>query len=198
MAELTAGGATAQPVDRELFSLHPEDWRPERPSHRRQVTYLAFAFRRLLPDWFVAANMGVYWVPGEFEYPYMGPDVLVARNRPPGEDPPVFLTYEDGPLTLVAEVASPETRKLDRHNRDTTYVVELAVPWYLWIDLPRRVLELSRLVEGRDELVAPDDEGRIWCAELRLGFTWQADGGLVRVLAARGAAVPTPEELAAF
>jgi Uma2 family endonuclease len=196
MAEpiLAPDPATTQPVDRELFSLHPEEQRTERPSHRLQGNYLARALRRLLPEWFVAANMGVYWMPGELEYPYVGPDVLVARNRPSREDAAVYLTYEDGPLTLVVEIASPATRNLDRHKRDTDYAVELAVPWYLWIDRPRHVLELYRLIEGRHELVSPDAEGRVWCTEPRVGFTWQADGRLVRVLGADGTVVATEDE----
>jgi hypothetical protein len=113
------------PVDRELFSLHPEEHVTERPSHRLQATYTEFALRRLLPGWYVAANMGVYWVPGEFEYPWAGPDVFVARNQPVREDASVYLTYEDGPLTLVVEIASPSTRKMDRNQRDTVYALEL-------------------------------------------------------------------------
>jgi Uma2 family endonuclease len=201
MAESTLApdqSATPQPVDRELFSLHPEDQMTERPSHRLQSTYLEHALRRLLPDWFVAGNMGVYWVPGEFEFPYVSPDVLVAGNRPQREDSAVFYTPEDGPLTLVAEIASPGTRNIDRRKRDTEYALELAVPWYLWIDLPRRVLELYRLVEGRYELVPPDAAGQIQCSELHLGFAWQADRRLVRVIAADGTIVLTADEEAAL
>src|SRR5207245_1389163 len=148
MAEpmLAPAAPAPQPVDREQFSLHPEEQMTERPSHRLQGIYTEQALRRILPGWYVAGNMGVYWVPGEMEYPSVGPDVLVARNAPTREDPSVYLTYEDGPLTLVVEIASPSTRNLDRHKRDTVYAIELAVPWYLWIDLPRRVLELYRLV----------------------------------------------------
>jgi hypothetical protein len=141
--------------------------------------------------------MGVYWVPGEMEFPFVGPDVFVARNAPAREDAAVYLTYEDGPLTLVVEIASPSTRKMDRHKRDTQYALELAVPWYLWIDLPQRVLALSRLVEGRYEQVLPDAEGRVWCDELKVGFAWQPDRKLVRVLAADGTVLPTADEIQA-
>jgi hypothetical protein len=72
--------------------------------------------------------------------------------------------------------------------------VELEVPWYLWIDLPRRVLELYRLVEGRYELVAPDEQGRVWCPELNVGFAWDASERLVRVLSRDGSIVLTADE----
>jgi Uma2 family endonuclease len=190
--------ATPQPptqsVDRERFSLHPEEQMTERPSHRMQATYTEFALRRLLPDWFVAGNMGVYWVPGELEYPYVGPDVLVARNTPKREDAAVYLVYEDGPLTLVVEIASPGTRNMDRKKRDNDYALELAVPWYLWIDLPRRVLELYRLADGRYEPVAPDEQGWVWCTDLGVGFAWDATEQLVRVLAPGGTIMSTSDE----
>jgi hypothetical protein len=190
--------ATPQPhtqsVDRERFSLHPKEQMTERPSHRMQATYTEFALRRLLPDWFVAGNMGVYWVPGELEYPYVGPDVLVARNTPKREDAAVYLVYEDGPLTLVVEIASPGTRNMDRKKRDNDYALELAVPWYLWIDLPRRVLELYRLVDGRYELMIPDQDGRVWCPDLGVGFAWDESARLVRVLAPSGRIMSTSDE----
>src|SRR5205085_11769227 len=90
---LAPAAAATQPVDRELFSLHPEEQMTERPSHRLQGTYIEQALPRVLPGWYVAANMAVYWAPGEMEYPYVGPDVLVARNAPAREDPSVYLTY---------------------------------------------------------------------------------------------------------
>lgn len=191
---LAPAAPAPKPADRELFSLHPEEQMTERPSHRLQGIYTQQALHRVLPGWYVAGNMGVYWVPGEMEYPSVGPDVLVARNSPAREDPSVYLTYEDGPLTLVVEIASPRTRNLDRHKRDTDYAIELAVPWYLWIDLPRRVLELYRLVGNRYELVNPDAQGRVWCDDLDVGFAWQPDGRMVRVLTRDGTVVPTEEE----
>jgi Uma2 family endonuclease len=200
MAEpmLAPEAAAPQRVDRELFSLHPEEQMTERPSHRLQGTYGEQALRRLLPGWYVAGNMGVYWVPGEMEYPSAGPDIMVARGAPAREDASVYLTYEDGPLTLVVEIASPSTRSLDRHKRDTVYAIELAVPWYLWIDLPRRVLALYRLVEGQYQPVSPDAEGRLWCDDLGVGFAWQPDGRMVRVLDKNGTVVPTEAEEAAL
>jgi Uma2 family endonuclease len=196
MAEtaLVAPSPPSPPVDRERFSTHPEAHMTERPSHRRQGTYTEYALRRVLPDWFVAGNMGVYWVPDQFEYPYVGPDVFVARNRPSRNDAATYFTYEDGPLTLVVEIASPATRKLDLQKRDRDYAVELAVPWHLWIDLLQPTLELCRLHEGRYVPVEPDKSGAVWCTDLGVGFAWQEDGRLVRVLAADGTTVPTDDE----
>lgn len=187
------GTITAR-ADRELFSLHPEDDMTERRSHSGQAGYFEFAFSVLLPSMFVARNLAVYWVPGQIKHPYAGPDVLVSRYHPPGPDPTVYLTYEDGPLTLVAEVASDKTRSQEPRRRDKVYATALQVPWYVFVDIPLHILDLRELVAGRYEPVLPDAEGRLWCRELGFGLSWQEDGRLVRVLMPDGRVVPTAQE----
>jgi Uma2 family endonuclease len=193
--ETTMGKATlTAPVDRELFSLHPEEQMTERPSHRRQVAALEHAISKARPDLFVAANLGIYWVPGQYEHPWVGPDLLVSHHVPARDDPSVYLTFEDGPVAFVAEVASPSTRSADEKKRDDSYAPELRVPEYLWIDLARHELQLWTLVGIRYEPLPPDEHGRLWSRELELGFAWQADQRLVRVLLADGTVLPTGEE----
>jgi hypothetical protein len=104
------------------------------------------------------------------------------------------VTYEDGPLAFVCEVASAKTRGKEAERRDTTYAQALSVPEHLFIDLQRHVLELSELVSGRYERITPDAEGRHWSRELGIGFVWQGDGRLVRVVTATGEIVPTAQE----
>jgi Uma2 family endonuclease len=192
-----AEGATLARADREQFSLHPEDEMTESISHRVQGVYLGEALDETLPGMFVAGNLAVYWVPGQREHPYAGPDVLVSRHRPPGENPTVYLTYEDGPLTFVAEVASAKTRRREKRKRDQDYAGGLQVPEYLFIDIEKRVLGLWTLVDGKYEPVEPDPAGRLWSPALGVGFAWQEDGRLVRVLRADGTVVPTRSEMAA-
>jgi Uma2 family endonuclease len=194
MAEVT----TFIPVDREQFSLHPEDDMTESRSHSAQAVYLEFAISQAMPELFVARNLAVYWVPGQREHPYAGPDILVSRHHPQRqEDPTVYLTYEDGPLTLDAEIASDKTRRKVRRERDETYAAALQVPEYLLIDIPRQVLQLWALEEGRYVPMHSDSEGRLWSRELELGFAWQEDRRLVRVLRRDGTALPTAQEAVA-
>src|SRR5215212_2288883 len=94
-------GLIVAPEDRTLFDLHPEGEMTERRFHARQTEYFSDALTALFPDYFVARNMGVYWVPGQRQSPYTGPDVLVSRWGPEDEDPSVYLTYEDGPIAFV-------------------------------------------------------------------------------------------------
>src|SRR5438034_197401 len=161
---------TLAPVtDRSPFSLHPEDWVTQRDSHDEEGAYLKRGLRLLLPDSFVARDLAVYWVPGETQHPYAGPDIFVSRHKPQVEDPSVWLTYEDGPLALVIEIASEKTRHLEAKRRDETYAQALQVPEYVYMDLQQDDLRLGRLVEGRYEWIAPDAAGRFWSEQFRIG-----------------------------
>ena len=75
------------PTDRSRFSMHPEDWVPQRDSHDEQGAYLKYGLRLLLPDCDVARDLAVYWVPGQTRHPYVGPDIFVAQRQPLVEDP---------------------------------------------------------------------------------------------------------------
>jgi Uma2 family endonuclease len=181
-------------ADRRRFSLHPEEDLTETPPHRREVIYLETNIRRELPDPFVGANLGVYWVPGQFVKPWVGPDVLVSRH--PLQQPPqrVYLVWEDGPLRFVAEVASERTRHTERPKRNTHYQIDLQVPEYLYIDLDRHQLELSRLRDGLYESVAAQN-GRMHSEQLDLWFGWDPQQNFVRIWTAQGRMLPTAEEL---
>src|SRR5206468_3720877 len=100
-------------------------------------------------------------------------------------------------LTLVAEIASDKTRRKERRKRDETYGAALQVPEYLFIDIPRQVLQLWELVEGSYVPVPADPEGRLWSRELGVGFAWQEGRRLVRVLRRDGTVMPTAQEAAA-
>jgi hypothetical protein len=185
---------TTPPADRSLFSLHPEEEFPLRLSHDAQLECLKFALECRLPDVFVARNLAVYWVPGELEEPWAGPDIFVSRHHPRDDNPWCYLTYEDGPLAFVLDVASEKTHGREAALRDETYGQALAVPEHLFIDLQRQVLELSELVNGRYQRIPPDAAGCHWSRELGIGFVWQDDGCLVRVVTATGEIVPTAQE----
>jgi Uma2 family endonuclease len=155
-------GTILTPVtDRSLFSMHPEDWVTQADSHDEQSIYFKQALRRLLPDCFVARDLAVYWVPGQYQHPYVGPDVFISRSQPRVEDPTAWLTYEDGELALVIEVASEGTRANERAKRDETYAAALEVPEYVYVDLPHDVLELWSLGPDGYERVPEDVAGRL-------------------------------------
>jgi hypothetical protein len=191
MSELLS---TRPRADRSQFSLHPEDDVTERHFHARQVSYFEHVFTSRFPELFVARNMAIYWVPGQRKKPYAGPDLFLSRRHPEEENPSVYLTYEDGPIAFVVEVASEKTRASEPTRRDATYAASLHIPEYLYVDHERGVLGLWRLAGDAYEPIAPDEQGRLWSEELSVWFAWQEDGRLVRVITADGQIVPTSQE----
>jgi Uma2 family endonuclease len=180
-------------ADRRLFSLHPEADVTEVSLHRRQVVYLETNLRVELPDRFVGANLGVYWVPGQLEKPWAGPDVLVSTGQPADPEPRVYLVWEDGPIQFVAEVASERTRRTEKRKRERTYQDQLAIPEVLHIDHSRDQLELWRLREGKYVEVRPEG-GRLYSQELGVWFGWEEGRRFVRIWTPDGRMLPTPEE----
>jgi Putative restriction endonuclease len=181
-------------TDRSPFSLHPEDWGTQRDSHDEQTYYFKHGLRRLLPDCFIARDLAVYWVPGQMQHPYVGPDNFIARRKPREEDPKVWLTYEDGPLALVVEVASDATRANEEEKRDEIYARALQVPEYVSVDLQQGELRLGRLVGGQYEWVEPDAAGRLWSEQFQVGFVWDEEQRFVRLVAGDGSIVAAPLE----
>jgi len=184
---------TFAPADRQRFSLHEEEDVVEVPPHRRQVVYFETNLQVELPDRFVMANMGVYWVPGQYENPWTGPDLFVAARS--AKEPParVWLVWEDGPLQFVAEVASERTRRRERRKREEIYRDALRVPEALYVDLDRRQLELWRLREGVYRRVR-EEGGRLFSEELGVWFGWDAVETFVRIWSGDGRMLSTPEE----
>jgi Uma2 family endonuclease len=183
---------TFVPADRQRFSLHEEEDVVEVPPHRRQIVYFETNLQVELPDRFVVANMGVYWVPGQYENPWTGPDLFVAA-RPAKAPPRVWLVWEDGPLQFVAEVASERTRRGERRKREGIYRDALRVPEALYVDLDRRQLELWRLREGAYRRVR-EEGGRLFSQEMGVWFGWDAAESFVRIWSGDGRMLSTPEE----
>jgi Uma2 family endonuclease len=179
--------------DDSLYSLHPEEDVTESDAHRHQVVYLETNLRALLRDRYVGANLAVYWIPGQYEEPWVGPDVLVTQPTTRREPRRVHRVWEQDPIAFVAEVASPRTRRKEPEKRETYYRVDLAVPEYLYIDLDRRTLELWRLRDGEYHRV-PEVEGRLQSQELSVSFGWDPEQQFVRIWTAGGEMLLTMEE----
>src|SRR5205085_2485525 len=108
--------------------------------------------------------------------------------------PKVWLTYEDGPLALVIEVASDTTRSGEEEKRDEIYARTLQVPEYVYADLQQGELRLGRLVGGQYEWAEPDAAGRLWSEQFRVGFAWDEEERFVRLVTGDGIIVAAPLE----
>lgn len=185
--------AIAPSTDLNLYSLHPEEDVVETPPHRHQVVYLETNLRVVLPDRFVGANLGVYWVQGQYQEPWVGPDVLVSQRtiaEPPGR---VYLVWEHGPIDFVAEVVSERTRGAEQRKRERRYRTDLQVPEYLSIDLDRHQLVLWRLEDGQYHRMPPEN-GRLQSHHLGVAFGWDPRDDFVRIRTADGQMLQTKEE----
>jgi hypothetical protein len=146
-----------------------------------------------LRDRYVGANLAVYWIPGQYEEPWVGPDVLVTQPTTRREPRRVHRVWLQGPIAFVAEVASEKTRSQEPTKRETRYRVDLVVPEYLYIDLDRHILELWRLRDGEYHRV-PEVEGRLQSQELGVSFGWDPEQEFVRIWTAAGEMLLTMEE----
>ncbi len=70
------------------------------------------------------------------------PDVMVACGRAPHEQ------YETDP-TLIAEIASPSTRNVDRREKATAYATATTLRLLLLVDPNERRIEAARPVDGK-------------------------------------------------
>lgn len=187
------------PAEHNRYSLHPEVDAVQTPPHRRQIEYLEINLRSELPHLFVGGNIGVYWVPGAYEEPWVGPDVLVSQQTLATPPRRIYLVWEHGPVRFVGEVASDRTRRAERRKRETYYRVDLQIPEYLYIDLDRHELELWRLAEGEYQRVPEaghpqSGSRRLHSQELNVWFAWDAQQELVRIWTADGRMLLTKEE----
>ena len=121
------------------------------------------------------------------------PDVMVVRGaRNPDPDLDSFDPVKQGAVpSLVIEVLSrtQRIRKKDQEDKVALYA-RVGIPDYLLVDPPRREprfqLKGYRLgPEGHDQRIEPDDQGRLLCTSVGLGFGVSFQGDRVAVFDAR-------------
>jgi len=174
------GGAVQSIVatdEHALYPIHEEDTVVQGPKHARQCVYLYSVLDTHRPDLWVNRDICLYWEPGNFQR-YRAPDITVIDCPRPADPPNVYLAWQDPALLFVAEVASEATRGEDLDAKLRDYEQNLRVPEYLFVDPEFRDRRLWRMVEGSYHLVEPDAEGRVWSANVGVGFGYDGDGFL--------------------
>jgi len=137
----------------------------------------------------------------EWDTPDMGdhcPDTFVAFGiRAKEQNRHKFIVANEGVRpALIIEVVSPSYRKADRQTKVEQYA-QMGVQEYViidgWTDRAAVAAEVLgyRLVDGRYQPIAPDGDGRIWCATVGVWMSIQA-GRLVMVDGETGQPLKAP------
>jgi Uma2 family endonuclease len=171
-------------ADQEDFYPH-SDGRPvgETPAHFRNVSHVKEILEARFegdPQIFVAANLFVYYVPGD-RLKHVSPDLFVARGVPKNKPRKRYLLWDEGKgPDLVVEMTSASTRDEDLDKkwlyRDILGVREYVLfdPFAEYLDPPLQ----GFLLQHGEEALMPMVSGRLLSEVLALHF--EADGEELR------------------
>ncbi|HJT30457.1 MAG TPA: Uma2 family endonuclease [Pirellulales bacterium] len=180
------------------------DSRPvgETPCHINNMVKLRDALDRYYadnPTFFAAANMFVYYVPGE-RLKHVSPDVFVVFGVPRDKPRKKYLVWEEGGRTpdLVIELTSASTRDEDVDDKMWLYRQMLSVREYILFDPYAEYLDppLQRYrLEHGEYLPIEPVAGRL-PSQVLGGLQFERDEGDLRIYdPVTNAWLPTEEEL---
>jgi Uma2 family endonuclease len=135
-------------------------------SHRH-VMQMSLLIHPLLTAWkdrdfFVSGNMFLYYSLDQVRNrAFMGPDVLVALDVPPGERKSWVVWQEGKQPDVVIELLSDTTARGDRTKKKRLYQDVVQVPEYYWYDPFSAEFSGFVLREGVYQPLLPDAEGRL-------------------------------------
>jgi Uma2 family endonuclease len=162
--------------------LNPQegDQVPEDTFHSRFLGFLFEALTRHLkktrPHFTVFKDLVIYWA--NRALPNSSPDVWVAPNVPdPERRRGSFVEAEEGTRPILAiEVVSRQYRQQDRQAKVRLYQ-NAGIPEYIIFDQRTRGEEVLgedvigyRLVEGRYDVIVPDEDGLLLSETTRVWF----------------------------
>ena len=156
------------------------------------------------PDAYAAGNMALYFSETQVRNnDFRAPDVFLVFGTERRERRSWVVWEEGGKLPdVVIEITSPSTAATDRGAKKRIYGDVLHLPFYAIFDPFEGKLEAFELAEGHLRPIAPDAEGRVWCAPaqkflgVRPGTFHDVTCDWLRWLNADGSVVPHGEELA--
>ncbi len=179
-----AGPAVQAPdprVDRRAYEAfyheHDEDWSMPSYAHCDLVVRLHDQLGCLAGAGCVASELNSYWIQGQNTV-YLRPDVMVGRPPQPHREARSYRTWEHGPLALVVEIASDESRERDQHEKVADYAAGLRPEEYLYYDPQNDDLILYRWTPAGYATVAADAEGRVWSQAVGCWFGVRSPGHL--------------------
>ena len=199
--------STIHSADDDLLTrfLETDDVPLESTWHRDQMTLLVDLARfhhRDREDYYVGANMFVYWDPNDSRKS-SGPDFMFIQGVPRWPERRIWAVWreEDRFPDLIVELMSPTTKNKDRRTNKTKYEHIFHTPEYFFYDPETKELQGWRLAGNRYQAISPNARGWFWSEELRLWLgSWYGtvDGReeteWLRFYDADGMLVPTASE----
>jgi Uma2 family endonuclease len=175
--------------------------------HLRQIILLLTCLEWLWKDrndFYAAGNLTIYYSPRQLKSEFFrGPDFFVVLGCDSASaDLSVRKTRkswvvweEDGKYpNLILEILSDSTAKTDRGLKKEIYQDTFRTPDYFWFDPYTQEFAGFHLVDGKYQPLQPNEQGYLWSQQL--GLYLGIHQGLLRLFAADGKLVPTPEETA--
>lgn len=191
----------------DLDDLPEEDGEPlETNWHRAQMNLLidVVTYRwRDRQDFFVGGNMFIYYSPEQaLNRDYKGPDFFVIKGVDGSYSRNKWVAWvEENRLpNVIVELLSSSTASEDLGRKKDLYERTFRTPNYFCYDPDEDYLWGWRLVGQRYVPLEPEDQGRLWSAELDAWIgTWegrylQHRALWLRLFDADGQLIPTGEE----
>jgi Uma2 family endonuclease len=155
------------------IDLPEEDGVPlETNWHRLQINLLDDIIRyrwRERTDFFAGGNMFIYYsLQQARNRDYRGPDFFVVKDIDGSYPRQKWVVWEENGRypDIIVELMSPSTAQEDLGNKKELYERTFHTPEYFCYDPDERKLYGWRLGEQGYTSLAPNDEGRLWSAQL--------------------------------
>jgi len=221
-AERAAWAATLPDLDalRQLDLPEADGWPTETHYHVLQLQLLMEIVHQHLGapnDYYCCTNMFIYysleqaqevsdWVRERTDKRprYKGPDFFLVKGVDGSYMREKWIVWEEGGRypDLIIEIVSASTKSKDTTYNKTLYAEVFHTPEYFWYDRWTGELEGNRLVGGRYEPIAPNEQGWLWSEILGAWVgVWEGKYGnrtdnWLRLYDADGNLVPTSAEIA--
>jgi Uma2 family endonuclease len=167
--------------------------------HLRQIILLLTCLEWLWKDkndFYAAGNLTIYYSPRQLKSEFFrGPDFFVVLGCDRKTRKSWVVWEEDGKYpNLILEILSDSTAKTDRGLKKQIYQDTFRTPDYFWFDPYTQEFAGFHLVDGEYQPLQANEQGYLWSQQL--GLYLGIHQGLLRLFAADGKLVPTPEETA--
>ncbi|GAB4372086.1 MAG: Uma2 family endonuclease [Elainellaceae cyanobacterium] len=179
-------------------NLYSDEPPLETDLHRNQIDLLI----RLLQYWwqdrqdfYISGSLTVYYNIQQLKSrDFRGPDIFVVLGTEKKDRRSWAIWDEGGKYpNVVIELLSSSTARVDKGAKKTLYQDVWRLPEYYWFHPETLEFEGFRLVAGRYEAIAPEENGRL--PSEQLGLALGIHERQLRWFTAKGELIPLPEEV---